>query len=377
MLHMPAPLDDKELEVIGKIEKLKDALRFMTVNQPNRWTGLLRRNMFARAIHSSNTIEGIHVTADDAIAAAEGDQPLDEKNDSPNWRAVVGYRQAMTYVLQRATDPFFSYSTDLIKSLHFMMLEYDLDKFPGKWRPGAIFIKNEQSGKVVYEGPSGELVNGLMYEYAETLNTPDKEFPPIIHAAMAHLNLTLIHPFKDGNGRMARCLQTLVLARGGTLAPEFSSIEEYLGQNTPDYYQVLQTVADGKWRPERDTRPWIRFCLMAHHQQAMTLLRRAREMMNLWERVEEIVKSKRLPERVISILVDAAIGHRVRNSSYRKLNGVSDQVASRDLKKITGAGLLIPQGTARGRIYTASEEIKKIREATRERKEIINPFSTA
>lgn len=57
-----------------------------------------------------------------------------------------------------------------------------------------------------------------------------------IQAGMAHLNLVMIHPFRDGNGRMARCLQSLVLARGGILDPVFISIEEYLGRNTQRYY---------------------------------------------------------------------------------------------------------------------------------------------
>ena len=54
---------------------------------------------------------------------------------------------------------------------------------------------------------------------------------------MAHLNLVMIHPFEDGNGRMSRALQSLVLARDHIVAPEFASIEEYLGRNTPAYYQ--------------------------------------------------------------------------------------------------------------------------------------------
>lgn len=55
---------------------------------------------------------------------------------------------------------------------------------------------------------------------------------------MVHLNL-VIRPFKDGNGRMARFLQSYVLAADGTLAPVFLSVEEYLGQNTQEYYDVL------------------------------------------------------------------------------------------------------------------------------------------
>ncbi len=50
-----------------------------------------------------------------------------------------------------------------------------------------------------------------------------------MHELVTSLNLVLIHPFRDGNGRMARCLQTLVLAREGMVSPIFASIEEYLG----------------------------------------------------------------------------------------------------------------------------------------------------
>ena len=56
---------------------------------------------------------------------------------------------------------------------------------------------------------------------------------------MAHLNLVMIHPFRDGNGRMARALQTMVLAQDQVVEPTFSSIEEWLGNNTQEYYDVL------------------------------------------------------------------------------------------------------------------------------------------
>ncbi len=58
------------------------------------------------------------------------------------------------------------------------------------------------------------------------------------------LHFTMIHPFRDGNGRMARYLQTLVLARDRVVAPVFSSIEEFLGRNTQAYYRVLE-----EWEP--------------------------------------------------------------------------------------------------------------------------------
>jgi Fic family protein len=85
---------------------------------------------------------------------------------------------------------------------------------------------------------------------------------------MAHLNLVMIHPFSDGNGRMARCIHTLVLAREGILEPEFCSIEEYLGYEQQGYYDVLAKVGRGSWHPKSDTRPWLRFILKGHLVQA-------------------------------------------------------------------------------------------------------------
>ncbi len=51
-------------------------------------------------VQPSNSIEGYHVSLDDAVAAVDGDQPLDTQEDTVAWQAVVGYRRAMTYVLQ-------------------------------------------------------------------------------------------------------------------------------------------------------------------------------------------------------------------------------------------------------------------------------------
>ena len=107
---------------------------------------------------------------------------------------------------------------------------------------------------------------------------------------MAHLNLALVHPFSDGNGRMARCIQSYVLAGEGLLSSEFLSIEEYLGRNTNAYYDVLTEVAQGAWSPGRDARPWLRFCLTAHYRQAQTLLRRIEETEALWDRCDQLAR---------------------------------------------------------------------------------------
>lgn len=373
MLFKAVELDEKELEVVGRIDDLKRNLRYALEDQViGRWQGLLRRSTFARAIRGSNSIEGYNVTVDDAIAAADGEEPLDA--DAAAWAAVTGYRTAMTYVLQLATDPHFHYSPDLIRGLHFMMIQYDLSKHPGRWRPGPIYVRDDERNEVVYEGPDNSLVPGLVDELVQVLETDKDTQPSVVRAAMAHLNLVMIHPFSDGNGRMARCLQTLVLARTGVLAPTFSSIEEYLGRNTRAYYDVLATVGGGAWHPERDTRPWIRLCLTAHYRQATTLLRRSRELEKLWEAVAAEIERLGLPDRTIYALADAGVGYKVRNTTYRSAAEVSNQLASRDLKMLVDSGFLIPMGERRGRHYVRSPQLTAIRAATVEPKGVPDPF---
>lgn len=374
MICSAPELDARSLAVLGQIDVLKRRLGSM-LSEPRRWDGLLRRTAFARAIRGSNTIEGYNVTVDDAIAAVEGEAPLDA--DDRTWAEIVGYRQAMTYVLQLARDPHFAYSNDLVRSLHYVMLSHDLSKGPGQWRPGYIYIRNDERDEIVYEGPDAGAVPGLMSELIEALNA-ETTHGLVVRGAMAHLNLVMIHPFRDGNGRMARALQTLVLARGGHFSPVFSSIEEYLGRNSQAYYDVLAQVGLGSWHPERDATPWLKFCLTAHFRQATTVLNRTERMRRVWDAIELDVAERSLPERTKLALADAATGHRVRNPMYRKLADITDQVASRDLRLLVDAGLLVAHGEKRGRFYVGSERIMAIRKQSEgTTAPIADPFAPA
>ncbi len=374
VFEIPA-LEGEEEIALAKIDGLRKELRFV-VAEPRRWVGSVRRMLAARAIQGSNSIEGYDVSVEDAVAAIEGDEPSEAGTE--DWQAVSGYRRAMTYVLQLATDDHFELSAHLIRSLHFMMTEYDLDASPGLWRPGPIWIRNDATGDVVYEGPDPERVPGLVDELVDQL-CGNQDVPPVVRGAMAHLNLVMVHPFRDGNGRMSRCLQTLVLARDKILAPEWCSIEEYLGANTQRYYDVLGQVGAREWSPRNDARPWVRFCLQAHYIQAMSVLRRARESGRMWIELEELMASKRgLPARSIQALFDATLGLRIRNASYRSVlkrsenEGVSNQVATSDLRTLVEAGLLEQHGRKRGTFYVAAPPLVEIRERARAERQPID-----
>jgi len=372
MLFEAPQLDAHEKEVLERIEQVKKELGFSI--SPRRWSGLLRRNTFARAIRASNAIEGFNVSVDDAVAAVVEEEPLDPKTEA--WAAINGYRMAMTLVLRKADDPHFAYSIGFLNALHFMMLGYDLSNNPGCWRPGSVFVRDEGADEVVYEAPGMETVPGLMGELIGFLNDLD-DSPAIVRAAMAHLNLVYIHPYSDGNGRMARALQTMVLSRSGSaLNPVFISIEEYLGRgdNTRAYYKVLEEVAAGSWQPRRSTKLWIRFNLTAHFRQVTTLRRRADFMQRLFADIETEVAKHKLLDRTTIGVAEAALGYKLRNATYRKSVDVSDISASRDLRALVDAGLLEPRGEKRGRYYIASERTRKIADAIPQPGRVEDPF---
>jgi Fic family protein len=372
MLFETPSLVEAERRVLADIEDLRVKMRIY-LNEPRRWYGSLRRLSFARAIQGSNSIEGFDAALDDAAAVAMGEVPLDASAETTH--ALAGYRDAMTYVLQVASDPGFSHSPQLLKSLHFMMTGYSLKNRPGQWRSGSIFVRRDATGEFVYAGPDLDQVPVLMDQLVDHLNAVDtangmESVHRLVPAAMAHLNLVMIHPFRDGNGRMARCLQSLVLARGGVISPVFMSIEEYLGSNTEAYYGVLADVGKGAWHPANDARPWLRFILTAHLRQAHTMLRRVKESERLWVELESVVSRRGLPDRTINVLFDAAQRLRVRNSTYRASladsEEITEQTASRDLADLVRHELLTAHGKARGRYYTAGTAIVELRQAITE-----------
>jgi Fic family protein len=350
-------LETIDIAVLQTIAQQRETLRYSVVQFPNRWIGLLRRNTFARAVQGSNTIEGINANLNEIDAIVDDERP--ETVEEEVRQALLGYRDALTYIIQAHGDPHFSLSAHIIRALHFMMLKYDLTKLPGKYRPGPIRVVRDPDSQTVYEGPDAARVPTLMNELVESLsNRSDQN--PIVTGAMAHLNLTMIHPFRDGNGRMARALQTLVLAQSGALSPEFCSIEEWLGRNTDAYYQILGRTGQGKWNPGNDALPWVRFCIKAHYQQAATLIQRGNTMAQVSFAVEIIAAKHKIPDRSVNTLINAAFGMRVRSSQYQADNSVSDVVAGKDLRKLCDIGLLNPIGEKRGRYYLATDSLKEI-----------------
>lgn len=359
MFVAPA-LDEKELEIRAEIETLAQQLR-LHVLSGNRWTGALRRSTLARNVQGSNSIEGILASVDEVGAIAVGETPatVDEETE----KALAGYQLAMTYVLQLAKGEF-ELDSSLIRSLHFMTTSYDMSKWPGRYREGPVCVQHEATGDIAHEGAPGEGLSDLMKTFAASaLDGED----PLIAAAMSHLNFVLIHPFKDGNGRMARIIQSLALARESDIAPVFMGIEEYLGRRTQAYYDVLAKVGQGNYSVAdyncEQARPWVRFMLTAHLNQALELAQRITSAGKAAQAMETLVAHTSLPTRALEALYSAMFGNAVTRARYMDAleeagEPVSEQTASRDLGALAREGLLVAHGDKRGRRYAPSEIVK-------------------
>ena len=370
MIYAEPVLDDEDQAVLALLSDQRRLLASQVQDSPRRWTGSIRRRTFAKAIQGSNSIEGFNASVDEAIGVVEN-EPVDERTET--WQALTGYRAALTYIMQAARDPDFEFNKQMLKSLHFMMLSYDMAKNPGQWRPGAIWVISSRTKERVYAAPDREMIEPLVRELCAYIKAPDHP-NLLIKAAMVHLNLTLIHPFSDGNGRMARAMQTLILALDGMIHPVFSSIEEWLGTHTDEYYAVLSETAKGEWSPANSAHSWIRFCLKAHYQQGATHLRRNDEYEQLYRGIEDIVATRGLSDRMALPLFDAALGMTLTNARYQDDVEINADAARRDLRTLSELGLLEPRGVTKARRYHPGRELVALRGAVRMDRKLRDPY---
>jgi Fic family protein len=324
---------------------------------PGPWLGQLRRQVRASSVESSVSIEGFTVPAGEAVALVAGDEqpPADDENRL----AVASYARAMDHVGIMAIDPAFSWSERAILDLHFDACYFQRDKLPGLWRTGPIYVTNPGGGPPAYEGPVAETVPTLMAEAVDWLQNGDLDTHVVVRAAMAHLHVVSVHPFRDGNGRISRIVQSLVLARDGLLSPEFSSIEEYLGHHTQQYYAVLRQVQAGSYQPERDAAPWVRFCVTAHIDQARQRLEQIGQAATRWATLERLVEARGWPDRLV-IALEQSLLDGAERASYAAEADISLATATSDLRRLVDAGLVTQLGRTRSTRYVASDQLRRL-----------------
>jgi Fic family protein len=340
---------------LAELAELRGALGH-EVSAPARWMGSLRREVRATSIESSTSIEGFSVSPSEALALTSGREPAEQGEE--NRQAVSSYARAMDHVGTMAIDPGFAWSDRVILDLHFDACHFQREKDPGLWRTGPIGV-TASDGTLEYVGPDAEDVVGLIDEVISSLVEGERDagVDVVVRAAMAHLNVISVHPFRDGNGRVSRIVQSLVLAREGLALPEFFSIEEYLGSHTREYYAALREAQGGRYQPDRDASGWVAFCVEAHIAQARARLAQIKEAATRWGHLEELVAARGWPDRLVLALEQSLAGGTSRGA-YGEEADVSPATASADFRRLMDAGLVEQRGRGRNVDYTAGEGLR-------------------
>jgi Fic family protein len=353
MLASTPAISPKLQEQLDELDDLRSKLG-REVGRAVPWIGALRRQVRASSIEGSTSIEGFGVGPGEALALVNDDQFVDPEDI--NRMAVSSYARAMEHVGVMAQDSSFSWLDRVILDLHFDACAFQRADRPGRWRAGPVGVTGGD-GRLVYQAPEASEVPSLMAEVVEWLQDGDLDAHVVVRAAMAHLHVVSVHPFRDGNGRVSRIVQSLVLAREGLMSAEFGSIEEYLGQHTNEYYGALNEAHGPTYEPRRDASDWVAFCVGAHLIQARQRLGQIEDAAARWQQLEGLIASHNWPDRLVIALEQALIGGTNR-ASYAAEADISPATASADFRRLLDAGLVEQQGRGRSVRYRASESLR-------------------
>ena len=230
------------------------------------WAGRLRRDLQAEAVAASTAMEGVPVTIEEVHRILAGDLPPETREADA--ALVRGYRDAMSFVLRRADDTAFRWDRELIINLHDRILAGSFGAGAGRVRTGQAYVADNRTGEPLFQPPPPEEVHDLVDTACSTMEgTPAH---PAIGAGWIHVAVAAIHPFQDGNGRVARVLASLAMYRGGFKLPEFTSLEEWWGRHLSDYYAAFRCLGSAFQRGA-DVTPFIRAHLEAQLHQVRAL----------------------------------------------------------------------------------------------------------
>lgn len=217
----------------------------------------------------------------------------------------------------------------------------------GAWRDdstGPMEVVSGPVGKehVHFEAPAAARLGGEMKAFLDWFNRPP-DIDEVLKAGLAHFWFVTIHPFDDGNGRIARAIADMVLARSENSPQRFYSMSAEIRQERAAYYDILEQTQKGTL----DITPWMEWflgCLGRAIDGAQTILSAVLAKARFWERIQgtSINERQRL---VLNRLLDGLEG-KITTSKYAKLAKCSQDTALRDILPLVESGILVrnPKG---------------------------------
>jgi len=219
----------------------------------------------------------------------------------------------------------------------------------GAWRTAESGPMQVVSGpigreKVHYEAPAAERLEAEMESYLQWFNAPPK-VDPVLRAAIAHFWFVTIHPFEDGNGRIARAIADMALARADKTKERFYSMSSGIETERREYYIQLESAQRGNL----DITEWLVWflgCLDRTIDGANGKLTSVLHKARVWKRINLNPVNDR-QRNVINRMLDDFKGH-LTTSKYAKLAKCSNDTALRDIRELLARGI-VAQNSGGGR----------------------------
>lgn len=244
-------ISNRILKNIGIIEACREVIK----NAPlvPAWEAKFREEAIVRTVHHGTHIEGNELSLSQAVRVMEGKEVLARERDI---QEVINYRNVLSYIDDlREKDEEVKIGESVIKHLHKLTVEKILPKEEcGQYRQTKVVIKNSQTGEVTFSPPPAIEVPYLLEGFVHWVNSSQtKDLHPILQSGITHYELVRIHPFLDGNGRVARAVAILVLFKESYDVKKFFSLEEYYDRDAMGYYSALKSAEGG------DLTAWLEY----------------------------------------------------------------------------------------------------------------------
>ncbi|OEU72492.1 MAG: hypothetical protein BA864_09790 [Desulfuromonadales bacterium C00003093] len=235
----------------------------------------------------------------------------------------------------------------------------------GQWRSEAMQIISGRAGKekIHYEAPPADRVDHEMkvfFEWWEKSHADLKSTDPIIRAGIAHYWFVAIHPFDDGNGRIARALSDMALAQSDGTTKRCYSLSSTIMENREGYYSVLENTSNG----QGDITEWLSWfvdCLEVSLNQSKTTIEKVLGLTHFWQNISDISLNDR-QIKVVKKLLEAGEGGFEGGLTAKKHQGMvkgSRATLTRDLADLVDKGILIVTGERKGTRYDLNWEFAK------------------
>ena len=213
----------------------------------------------------------------------------------------------------------------------------------GDWRSGVMEVVSGPVGKEVvhYQAPPGESVDLMMQEFIDWFQGPSVRLDGLVRSALAHFWFVTIHPFEDGNGRIARTVADMALAQDERTDCRMYSMSAQIGLERDDYYIILEETQ----KSSGDVTEWIVWflqCLERAIQRSEAEVHKAMEKAQMWQEIAAHNINDR-QRKVINRLFEAGSDFEgsLTTRKYVGMTKTSRETAKRDIADLVAKGVLV------------------------------------